>query len=108
MQNTALANNVVRLPTAARRKVRNPIGLLAIHLAENLPQHPAQWNDHGGRKAYAEATPWRSPEMIIASAIFKTLSQEQKARVRQAVETACIMNLSDHGPTALHILEGLV
>ncbi len=107
MQNTALANNVVRLPTAAPRKVCQPAPLAMFDAAALLPQHPAEWHDHGGRKAYQEATPWRSAEMMVAAAIFKVLSEDQKARVRQFIETATLMNMSDHSATALHIVEDL-
>lgn len=107
MQNPALASNVVRLPTAAVRKVRQPAPLAMLDAAASLPQHPAEWHDHGGQKAYQSATPWRSAEMMVATAIFKVLSDDQKARVRQAIETATIMNMGDHAATALHIVEGL-
>lgn len=107
MQNTASANNVVRLPTAAIRKVRQPAALAMLSAAQALPQHPAKWQDHGGRKAHEEASPWRSPEMILATAIFRHLSAEQKDRVREAIATANLLNLSDHTAAALHIVEGL-
>ena len=107
MQNTALANNVVRLPTAACRKVIQPASLAMIDAAALLPQHPARWAEGAARKAYEEASPWRSAEMIVATAIFKVLSEEQKERVRQAIGTANMLNLSDHAGSALHIVEGL-
>ncbi|PTD19898.1 hypothetical protein [Sphingomonas fennica] len=105
MATAALNTNVVRLPTAASRKVKNPIGLGLIAAAEGLPKHPATWEDHGGNKAWQDARFDRSPEMLIITAIFKLLPDAAKEEIRKKVGTLADLNFSPHAPTALHILE---
>lgn len=43
MSDSALASNVVRLTTAARRKVRQPPPQVRRSMAETLDQHPAEF-----------------------------------------------------------------
>ena len=107
MQNSALANNVVRLPAAAKRRVVQPLGLALFDAAQTLPQHPAQWQDHGGRKAWQEGRFDQSAEMLIVSAIFKLLSDDQKGAVRSKIETLCDLNASPHAASALAVLEAI-
>lgn len=102
-----MQTNVIRLPSAAARKVINPPALRQLSVAEGLPQHPAVWHDHGGRKPWQEASIHRSAEMLVISAIFSVLAVEQKDRIRQALDTINMMNLGDHSATALHIVENM-
>ncbi|SNT05682.1 hypothetical protein SAMN06295912_13522 [Sphingomonas laterariae] len=107
MQDTALANNVVRLPTAARKRVQQPGVLLQRQLvdAQGIARHPAERINPEARKPWDEASFTRSAEMIVATAIFKVLSDADKARVRRAIDTIAL--LSPHGEAAAHIVEKL-
>lgn len=96
---------VIRLPSAASRKVLNPVGFGLKSLVENLPAHPAKWNDHGGRKAWQEARFDRSPEMMVIAAMFSLLSAESKAQVRRKIAGIADTTGSPHAVTALHIVE---
>lgn len=40
---SALGATVVRLPTAAPRRVKQPATVAAFRAAKDLPQHPARW-----------------------------------------------------------------
>lgn len=104
MQNDALATNVVRLPTAARRKVINPSPLSPeVRSVERLPV--AFDRSKGARPAYLEANFQRSPEMMIIMAMFRLLPEAAKADIRAKVATLADLNTSHHAASALHILE---
>lgn len=97
--------NIMRLPTAAKRQVQQPAGFALTRAASELPQHPATWKDHGGGKNYLQSTFQRSPEMMVAAAILKVLSEDQKDRVRRYIATMADLSGSPHAPTALAIVE---
>ena len=100
----ALANNVVRLPTAARRKVINPGPMSPAVRA--IPRLPVAFDrSHGARPAYEEANFQRSPEMLILMAMFRLLPDAAKAEIRAKIGTIADLNLTPHAPTALYILE---
>lgn len=104
MHHDALATNVVRLPTAARRKVINPGPLSPeVRSIERLPVKFDRSN--GARPAYLEANFQRSPEMMILMAMFKLLPPAAKADIRQKVATMADLASSPHAASALHILE---
>lgn len=99
------STNVIRLPTAATRKVVQ-VGGLAMHsLSKALPQHPAAWEDHGGRKAWQEGRFDQSAEMMIAAAVFQVLLPDQKEIVRKLIGTMADLNMSPHAAGALHVVE---
>lgn len=103
----ALTTNIVRLPTAASRKVQQPAGFAMHAAAKALPQHPAKWEDHGGGKPYDQATIRRSPEMLVIMAMSKVLTEDQKARVRRAVDQVNVLMPDEYTATALHIVENV-
>lgn len=99
-------SNVVRLPTAARRKVINPMGLAFVGAASDLPRHPAKWEDRGGQRPYEEAWFGRSPEMLILGAIFQHLPDTIRLDVEAKLATLADMaTFEAHAPTALHIVQ---
>lgn len=101
-------SNVVRLPTAARRKVINPIGLAFVGTASDLPRHPAKWEDRGGQRPYEEAWFGRSPEMLILAAMFRHLPEAARLDVEAKLATLADMaTFEAHAPTALHIVQSL-
>lgn len=101
-------SNVVRLPTAARRKVQNPLGLAFAGAVRDLPSHPAKWEDHGGRRPYEEAWFGRSPEMLILAAMFRHLPEAARLDVEAKLGTVADMaTFEAHAPTALHIVQAM-
>lgn len=103
MMAQALQSNVVALPTAAKRRVANPAGFVLIAASKELPQHPAQWEDHGGsRKAWEEVRFDRSPEMMVCTALMQVLTDEQKQRVRTYIGA---LPGGPHATTAFEIVE---
>lgn len=106
MATAALSTNIIPLPTAARRRVKNPAGFALVAASKDLPKHPAEWSDHGGGKNWEQVTFHRSPEMMVATAILKVLDDDQKARVRKLLGTMADLNFSPHAAAALSIVEG--
>ncbi|BBC74403.1 conserved hypothetical protein [Altererythrobacter sp. B11] len=97
MAEAALNTNVVRLPTAARRKVQQPCNAAA----------------RAARKAFREACPWpgeylfpneraamktaevmrdmtATPELELLTAICSVLSEEQRAKVSESLAVRAI------------------
>lgn len=99
--------NVFALPTASRRHVRQPNGLAVAALSRDLPRHPAQWQDHGGGHNHEQVKFTRSPEMLVAMAVFKVMTDDQKARVRSIIGTMADMASCPHASTALAIVEAV-
>lgn len=96
--------NVIPLPAAAKRKVRNPGPLSdAVWSVQRLP---VEFDRSGeARAAYEEASYMRSPEMMIVTAIFKLLPDAAKAEVCKKIGTIADLGLSPHAASAAHILE---
>jgi hypothetical protein len=103
----AHSTNIVRLPTARSRKVKQAPGLEMIRLAAELPQHPAEWEDHGGRKAWQEGRFDQSPEMLIIAAIFRLMPEVAQKEVRRQIATIADCNLSLHAASALSVVEAV-
>lgn len=77
--------NVVRLPTAASRQVRQPMnsaGRAARQAVREARPWPGDYVDPQVRQATFE----RTPELLIAMSIFKALAPEQKEMVRSTVD----------------------
>lgn len=80
-------SNVVRLPTAQTRKVKQP-GLSRKYFAAvaELPRHSAEYKNRVQRNAERSAEIvmgiGKSASLIIATAIFQTLDSKQKACVK--------------------------
>lgn len=80
-------SNVVRLPTAATRKVKQPCMSRKYFAAKaELPKHPADYMTPQQRKAMKSAETLikmgKSAELFIATAIFQTMDREAKAKVQ--------------------------
>lgn len=103
------STNVIPLPTARRRRVDQPAGLAMVAARQTLPQHPATWEDHGGRKAWEDARFTRSAEMMVAAAIMKVLTEDQKERVRGYIRGIADFSYTPapHAATALAIVEAI-
>lgn len=78
-----MSNNVVRLPTAARRQVQNP-----VRAAREYRRSQPQWPGAMMTPATADAkalTAHRSPELLIALCILKALPPEQREAATDAI-----------------------
>ncbi|HEX7854439.1 MAG TPA: hypothetical protein VF503_12160 [Sphingobium sp.] len=94
--------NIIPLPTAAKRKVRNP-GPLCQEVRA-VPRLPVKFAK-GGRRAYEEANFMRSPEMMIIAAMFKLMPESAKEEIKKKIGTMADLNITPHAASALHILE---
>ncbi|KRA80307.1 hypothetical protein [Altererythrobacter sp. Root672] len=100
------ATNVVRLPTAARRKVQQRYNK---HFRAIVPEMRAQWPgeyiDPGVRAKMPDAAALllveRSPELLLAIAMFETLTEEQRTSVRNRCEMLKYTGASARGAAAL-------
>lgn len=89
--NRASTSNVVRLPTAARRKVQQRYNK---HFRANVPEMRAQWPGkyiHPGVRAKlpdaaALLLMERTPELLLAMAMFQALTEEQRQSGRNDCE----------------------
>jgi hypothetical protein len=102
---------VVRLPTAAPRKVRQHWNRRTGELRKQLPQFPsarALWPEQ--RRAVESARlirdMGRTPELVIATAIYRALGKMDRAKVRAFV---AILSITDResGSAALEWLKVL-
>lgn len=102
---------VVRLPTAAPRKVRQHWNRKTGELRKQLPQFPATralWPDQ--RKALETARlikqMSRSPELLIASAIFHAMDAMDRTKVRAFIAMLTLKD-RENGLAALEWLRML-
>ena len=77
--------NIVRLPTAASRQVRQPMNS-AGRAARRAIREASPWPGEYVEPQIRQATFTRSPELLIAMLIFKVLAPEQKEVVRSEVD----------------------
>lgn len=82
------STNVIPLPTAAKRKVKQPhFQTRAFYRAKaELPEHPAEFKTDPQRRAEKQAAllleMGHSAELLIASAIYQTLDEMQQMKVQ--------------------------
>jgi len=99
----ALSTNVVRLPTAAPRKVQQRYNR---YMREFRAANPWPGDHQRPESRYASSIS-QTPELLIAMAVFKCLTDEQKAQARHMVMQVHLMSPNDESLAAFKVVTDL-
>lgn len=97
-------SNVVRLPTAATKKVHQQFNR---HLRDYRAANP--WPGAYKRPIEREAFELaKSPELLVLMSVFKVLDEEQRAAAKKHVEGICFLAPGPEAYAALSIVSKLL